>query len=110
MDKVTISGCRFKFHEDLNGFASYVVYNSDQSELTTVQTTLTKTSEVDEYQFSDLVLTSYISAGTYFKCKLFNSESMPSPAYSDFSEHVPISGKQILNQTIFRCLEKSFQM
>ena len=95
MDKVTISGCRFKFHEDLNGFASYVVYNSDQSVLTTVQTTLTKTSEVDEYQFSDLVLTSYMTAGTYFKCKLFNSESMLSPAHSEFSELVPVYGEYI---------------
>ena len=92
-NKVTISGCRFKFHEDLNGFASYVVYNSDQSELTTVQTTLTKTLEADTYQFSALVLTSYLTAGKYFKCKLFNSESMPSPAYSEFSELVPVSGK-----------------
>ena len=92
-NKVTISGCRFKFHEDLNGFASYVVYNSNQSELTTVETTLAKTPEVDTYEFSALVLTSYLTAGTYFKCKLFSSESMPSPAYSDFSEMVPVSGK-----------------
>lgn len=93
MDKVTISGCRFKFHEDLNGFASYAVYNSNQSELTTVQTTLTKTGEVDTYQLSALILTSYMTAGTYFKCKLFNSESMPSPVFSDYSEFVPFSGK-----------------
>ena len=92
---MTISGCRFKFHEDLNGFASYVVYNSDRSELTTVQTTLTKTADVDTYQFSALVLTSYMTAGTYFKCKLFNSESMPSAAFSDFSEPLPISGEYV---------------
>ena len=95
MDEVTISGCRFKFHEDLNGFASYAVYNSNRSELTTVQTTLTKTGEVDTYQFNALILTSYMTAGTYFKCKLFNSESMPSAAFSDFSEPLPISGKYI---------------
>ena len=90
---LSISGCSFKFHEDLEGFGSYVIYDSNRSELTSIRATLTKTSEIDTYQFDTAALTSYLNAGTYFKCKVFNSRTMFSPAFSDFSEYVPIFRK-----------------
>lgn len=92
-NNVSISGCRFKFHEDLEGFGSYVIYDSNRSELTSINAPLTKTSEIDTYQFDAATLTSYLNAGTYFKCKVFNAGTMFSPAFSDFSESVPILRK-----------------
>lgn len=94
-NKLTISGCQFKFHENLNGFASYVVYDESQRELTTIESSLTKlSSEAATYQFDSLNLTSYLRAGSYFRCKLLKSAStLANGSFSDFSELVPLPRK-----------------
>lgn len=99
---LTISGCRFKFHEYLDDFATYVVYDENLNELTSVPTALINNNgEVDSYQFQPTVVTSYMRAGSYFKCKLFDSETMHSPTSSAFSELVPVMREYTLLLNIF---------
>ena len=94
-NRILVSGCNFKFHENLDGFASYVGYDVNQTEIMEVSSVVKKSIDLDTYQFENLVLTSYLTSATYFKCKLYKAGSMPSVSVSDFSLQVPVLSKFI---------------
>lgn len=96
-----ISGCRFKFHEDLNSFASYVGYDENQTEISNIKATLTETGEVDTYQFDPITVDSYTNMGSYFKCRLYNPETMPEVVLSSLSANIPVKGKPLKRRCIF---------
>ena len=88
----TISGCRFEFHEDLNGFASYVGYDSNQTEMVNIKANLMKVREEDTYQLDSIIVNSYVNMGSYFKCRLHNPVTMLQPSSSSFSTYIPVQG------------------
>ena len=90
---VTVSGCQFQYHQDLMGFASFVGYDANQIEISNVSTNLVKISGDDMYRFDSVLLTSYKNIGDYYKCKLFDSDSMTEASFSGFSRSLNISGK-----------------
>ena len=89
----TISGCQFQFHEDLNGFASYVGYDENQTEISNIKTTLVESGELDTYQFDPIIVDNYANMGRYFKCKLHNPETMPKAVFSSLSDSIPVKGR-----------------
>ena len=84
-----IKGCSFKFHQNLSGFASFLVSRKNGTLYKEVKASLKKSSDEDTYEFSSLLLTSYI--GHSVQCKLYDEESMKEIKYS-INMHVNMSG------------------
>ena len=99
---VSISGCQFQYHQDVNGFASLVGYDENQRESNNTKTNVTKMVEDDMYQFGSVLVTSYTNIGNYYKCKIHDPSTMSSSSFSSFSQAITVSGKSFFLHIFFR--------
>ena len=68
-----------------------------------------KTGEEDTYQFNPIVVNSYKDMGSYFKCKLFNPDTMLEASLSSFSEKIHVICKLDFDIVVrFGDFDKSF--
>ena len=82
---VTIKGCIFKFHQDLNGFASLVGYDINGIAISDLRTNIKKASNEDTYEIGSVVVDTYKQMGSYFKCKLYDASTMQNVSFSNSS-------------------------
>ena len=88
---VELRGCPFKFYQNLNGSASFTLFNSSKTFIKEIQTSLIKMPYEDTYNFQSIVIDSYVDIANFVKCKLYDSTIMDTPAESNFSTPITVN-------------------